>query len=166
MDQAWSCEVRARGQVIRYRSTGAGRPLLFLHSAAAVELAWRDLRSALERSYRVIVPEPPPADVDVTTWLDAFLEGLGGSGLRILAADRFRLPLLGLALAEAELIARLVFLLDGRGGEVGLGGAVETAEALARIPLLVVPPGQQGAELIEQVSRFLRPEPLPTAKPA
>ena len=173
MDQPWSCEVRARGQVIRYRSAGAGRPLLLLHSGAPPEPAGTELLSALERRYRVIVPEPPAPDVDVTSWLDAFLEGLGGSGLRVLAAGRFRVPALGLALAEPELIARLALLLDGERGEIALGHAVENAEELARVPLLLVPPDLRGAALAEQVIGFLgtngdvpAPPTVPTGRPA
>ena len=173
MDQPWSCEVRARGQVIRYRCAGTGRPVLFLHSGDAAHRPWPELLAALVKGHRVILPEPPPADADVTAWLDAFLEGLGSTGVRILAADRFCLPSLGLALAETDLISRLVFLADQRGDEIGLQTAVETAEALARVPFLLVPPGPPTAELIERVTRFFRAAaavpaqpPLPTAKPA
>ena len=70
------------------------------------------------------------------------------------------------------MISRLVFLADPSGGEVGLRAAVQTAEALGRVPFLVVPPGQPAAELLERVTGFLAaagdvatPPAPPTATP-
>jgi hypothetical protein len=137
--------VRAHGQVIRYRCSGAGRPVLLLRSEGPTDVFGRGLLATLERSYRLIVPEPPPADADVTAWLAAFLEGLGCSGVRIVAADRFCLP--AIELAEADQVARLVLLRNG--------GGSETTLVDAGVPLLVARSGQPAAELLETVTRFL-----------
>src|SRR5687767_5076939 len=94
MDECRSCEVRAHGQLIRYRCTGAGRTVLVLRSAGPLPPGAREMLATLETSYRVIEPEPPGPDADVGAWLEAFLEGLGATGVRVIAADRFRLPAL------------------------------------------------------------------------
>jgi pimeloyl-ACP methyl ester carboxylesterase len=155
LDQPWSCEVQARGQVIRYRCTGSGRPLLFLHCGSPLEGTYQELLAALERRHRVIVPEPPPADADLTAWLDAFLEGLGGTDVRILAIDRLCLPASELALTGPDDIARLVLIPAVPGREPVLGDTVEAELARARVPFLVAHDGQPTAELVERVTRFL-----------
>jgi hypothetical protein len=155
MDQPGSCEVRAHGQVIRYQCSGTGRPVILLRSEGPLAPSWGELLRELQRSYRMIVPEPPPPDSDVTGWLDAFLEGLGSSGVRILATDRFCLPAFELALGEGEQIARLVLMPEGPGREIVLGGSVEAALARARVPLLLVHESQPAAELNARVTSFL-----------
>ena len=159
-DEPWSCEVRARDQVIRYRCEGTGRSLIALHPGR-VDPVWEELLAALARSYRVVVPEPPPAKADVAAWLDAFLEGLGGSGIRIVAADRFCMPAFEVTLVAADQIGRLVLLPEGPGDgssrEAVVGGTVETELASARIPLLVAHRGLPVTALVERVTRFHGP---------
>jgi pimeloyl-ACP methyl ester carboxylesterase len=44
---------------IRYRDTGAGRPLVFVHGLLVDGLLWRNVTPALEGSHRCIVPDWP-----------------------------------------------------------------------------------------------------------
>src|SRR5687768_2937389 len=98
--ESWA-EVRAHDQVIRYRRIGVGRPVLVLHSPDDPDPLWPELLDTLGASYRVIVPDAPERETDVTTWLTGFLEGLGAISVRIVASDRFCMPALELALLEA-----------------------------------------------------------------
>src|SRR5687768_9062075 len=110
--ESWA-EVRAHDQVMRYRRTGAGRPVLVLRSPDDPDPLWPELLATLGASYRVIVPDPPEGDTDVATWLTSFLEGLGATSVRIVASDRFCMPAVELALLEAVGIVRMALVTDG-----------------------------------------------------
>src|SRR3712207_2802925 len=83
--ETWA-EVRARGHVMRYRRSGTGRTVVAFGSTAHPNPAWPELLDALGAGFRLIVPDPPAAEEDVPCWLSGFLEGLGVSNVRILAA--------------------------------------------------------------------------------
>jgi hypothetical protein len=93
-------EVRAHGRVMRYRRLGAGPPLLLLGRADDVE--------GLAARFRVIVPEMPATGEDVGAWLAAFLEGLGMTGITVVAAEPFHSAARELALADPDLVTRVV----------------------------------------------------------
>jgi hypothetical protein len=52
-------------------------------------------------------------------------------------------------------VARIVLVPNGRGGEAGLGGALETATGQAVVPLLVVRDGLPVEEILPLITRFL-----------
>jgi hypothetical protein len=152
--ESWA-EVRARDQVMRYRRSGVGRAVLLFLIPDHREPLWPGLLEALGAGFRLIVPEPPAADADIAGWLADFLEGLGMSNVRILAADRFCLPALELALLEADQVARLVLLPEGTGGRGEVGATLETATRHMRVPLLVIRRGQPADEIVSLIKDFL-----------
>ena len=151
----WS-EVRANGQVMRYRRSGVGRPVIVLRPDDPGDAPWSALLDSLCASHRLLIPELPAAGADVTSWLAAFLDGLGVSDVAVVAAGPFCLPALELALLGVDRVARLALLSDGPpGGEnAGLDATLVTTACPPRVPLLVVrhDPAAQDASLLH---RFL-----------
>ena len=151
---SWA-EVRAHDHVMRYRRSGAGRAVLLLCSADVPDPLWPGLTNALAGHLRLIVPELPANGGDVAAWLAEFLEGLGTSGVAIVAADQFCIPALELALLDAGQVARVVLVPGGRAGETGLDGALATTARQSAVPLLIVRRGLAAAEALPLVTRFL-----------
>jgi hypothetical protein len=156
--ESWA-EVRARDQVMRYRRVGVGRSVvLLLRSCEPAEPLWRELLEALSVDFRLIVPEQPAPGADVAGWLAGFLEGLGMSNVAVLAADRFCLPAVELALVQGDQLARIVLVPDGAdaSGRGPCCGKLETALGQAALPLLVVHRGHPASEIVPLVTGFLR----------
>ena len=148
-------EVRARDRVMRYRRSGVGRTVLVLTSHDDPESLWPELLDALGTGYRLIVPEAPAGDSDVATWIADFLEGLGVSNVSLLAADRFCIPALEVALLEGDQVARIVLVPPGNGRAGDGGAALVTGTRQARVPLLVVQRGQPAIETVPAITAFL-----------
>lgn len=153
LSKEWA-EVRANDRVVRYRRTGTGRTIVVLLSPNSRKPPWPELIEALGSRFRVIFPEPPAADPDVSDWLADFLEGLGTSNIGIVAADRFCMPTLELTLLGLDQVARVVLVPHGRGWEQGVGGALEAATGQAVVPLIVVRDGQPVEEIVQRVTGF------------
>jgi pimeloyl-ACP methyl ester carboxylesterase len=155
--ESWA-EVRAHDHVMRYHRSGVGPPILVLRtnvSADGAEPLWPELLAALAFHYRLIVPDVPATGEDVAAWLTDFLEGLGLAGIAVIAADRFCIAALELALLGLDQVARVVLVADGRAGEAGLDGALATTTPAASVPLLVVGRGLSAGEALPLVTRFL-----------
>lgn len=152
-DGVWA-EVRAHGQVTRYRSSGSGRTVLCLGFDDAAEPVLRALLDSLRARYRLILPELPAGTGDPASWLAHFLEGFGCPNVRVVAAGKLCMPALELALLEPERVGRVALLPAGSGGTAGLGGALETNVPRGRVPLLIVRGGSE-AELLARVNGFL-----------
>ncbi len=155
--EPWA-EVRAHDRVMRYRRSGTGRPVLILHSPDDPQQLWPELLEALGAGYRLIVPEPPSADEDVATWIAGFLEGLGTTGVRIVAAAQFSIPALELALLEAVGITRMVLVANGPPTLDPRRGFLRSAIGRASVPLLVVRRAQPADEGVALITDFLRQE--------
>lgn len=148
-------EVRVGGRTIRYRRTGAGPVLLLLLDGPGPGGLGGRFVASLEEGFRVIRPEAPPAGTGVADWLSDFLQGLGTPEVRVLAAGRFRLPALELALREADQVVRLALLAEGPGREGAPGGAVEATTTGVRVPLLLVRGDAADPESFAALARFL-----------
>ena len=159
--ESWA-EVRAHDTVMRYLRTGAGRPVLVLRSDDDPHSLWPGLIETLRRGYRLIVPEPPPAGADVSGWIAGFLEGLGTATVRILAADRFCIPALELAL-ESDQVTRIVLVTEGPATTDAGRGLLETAMGRSAVPLLVIRGAQPADEGMSLIADFLAEE---TAAPS
>ena len=154
--ESWA-EVRAHDTVMRYRRSGAGRSILVLRSSDATS-PWPELLDGLRRGYRLIDPEPPAGDADVAAWLGGFLEGLGTSTVRIVADDRFCIPVLELALRESDQITRMVLVAAGPSMPDAARGVLETAMGHAPVPLLVLRGGHAADDVISLITDFLGEE--------
>src|SRR5215211_3659468 len=77
-------EVRLPQGTIRYRDTGQGEPLVFIHGLLVNGTLWRDVVARLEGDYRCIVPELPLGSHSPAMNDDA---DLSPTGLARLVAD-------------------------------------------------------------------------------
>lgn len=148
--ETWA-EVRARGHVMRYRRSGTGRTVVAFGSPGYPDPVWPELLDVLGAGFRLIVPELPATEEDVPCWLSGFLEGLGVSNVRILAAGRLCIPVLQLTLVEGDQIAGVVLVADDDQGE-----ALATTLDEVSVPILVIGRGQPANEVVPLVTGFLR----------
>ena len=155
--ESWA-EVRAHDRVMRYRRTGTGRPVVVLHSSDDGGDLWPELLETLSGSYRLIIPEAPPADADVARWLADFLEGLGTSSVRIVASGRLAMAALELALLEAVAIPRLVLVVEGPPAADAPRGFVRSGFGRASVPMLILRRGHDATDGVTAIADFLRQE--------
>ena len=156
-----SCELRAKGQVVRYRRSGSGRPLLLLLAEDEANALWPELLEVLRPGSRLIVPDAPAAGTDVELWLSALLEGLGLSRVTVVASDRFCLAAFERTLLEPDRVARVIMVCRGRGSEAGISGSLDSTPRLGSVPILVLRHDRLAAEVIPLVEAFLdRPRPV------
>jgi len=153
--ESWG-EVRTRDFTARYRRSGAGRALLLLHSAESSEALWPEVLEILISGFRLVVPDPPPAETEVEPWLSLLLEGLGMSNVTVVASDGFCIAALERALLEPDRISRIVLVCRGRGSEGAVDGALDaTTPRLASVPLLVLRRDRPATEIVPLVASFL-----------
>lgn len=148
-------ECRARGHVVRYRRSGAGRPLLLLHSPERSPPLWPEVLEVLRSGFRLVVPDPPPRGTEAEAWLSALLDGLGLSGVTVVAFDEFCIAALERALLEPDRVARVVMVVRGRGSEAVVAGSIDSIPRLASVPLLVLRHDRSAAEVLPVVASFL-----------
>ena len=152
LTQEWA-EVRANDRVVRYRRAGTGRSIVVLLPGDSKP--WRELIEALGSHFRVVLPEAPPADTDIADWLADFLEGLGTSNVRIVAANRFCIPTLELTLLGLDQVARVALVPCGLAGEDQVGEALEAATRQSMVPLIVIRDGNPMEEIVPLITGFL-----------
>lgn len=150
-------EVRTRDRVMRYRRSGTGASVVLLQAAGEPDALWPELGDELASRFRLIVPDPPGAGTDVAGWLADFLEGLGLTGIAVIASSAFCIPALELALLGAGQVRRIVLVPDGSAAETGLGGTLETT-ARDVAELLVVRRGSPSDDAVVLIGRFLAAE--------
>jgi hypothetical protein len=147
----WSqAQVHARDQVVRYRRSGAGRPVLLLQT----EPLWPEVHELLlEPGVRLFVPDPPEPGAEVETWLAALLDGLGMPNLVVIACDGFCIAALERALLEPDQVDRIILVCQGRGRESGVDGTLTSR--LAAVPLLVLRRDRPADEILPLVRSFI-----------
>jgi len=152
-------EVRAHDRVMRYRRTGAGRPLVVLRGSAGA--LWPELDAHLVTRHRVVTPALPSDCADLAAWVGGFLEGVGLERVTLLATDPCCLAALELALLDGQRIERLVLVPSGTAAETGLDGALATTLAGVSVPLLVVRRGLGAPDALRLLRDFLEQDVRP-----
>ena len=71
--------------VTRYVRRGSGPSIVLLGAQAETNPVWAPLVEALASNYRLVIPQPPSDEVDASTWLRGFVEGLGLSSFVLIA---------------------------------------------------------------------------------
>ena len=151
---AWA-EVRTHDQVMRYHRSGVGPTVIVVGAGQPPLTLWRELSDALATRFRVIVPDLPGADSATAARLSDFLEGLGLTGVGVVAHGASADAVLDLARHDADQVARVVLIPDENGavGE-GDGRALASLPSLP-VPLLVLPRDLSAAEAIARTTEFL-----------
>lgn len=138
--------------MIRYRRFGAGQPVLLLQASARLT-PLSEVAECLGADYRVIAPDLPANAADITARLASFLEGVGVSGLRVVAVGDFCLPALEMVLSAPDQVARLILVPDRwQGADRPLEGSLGTAVRRSPVPLLIVPRAQ-ATDLVQPLVR-------------
>ena len=139
-------EVRVGEHVTRYVRRGSGPSVVLVGADANANPVWGPLVERLEVGHRIVVPQPPPANADIATWLREFIEGLGLSDVVLVAGNGTSDAALELANTDDFLIRKLV-LMPNAGDSVGTASSSERT--------LVVPPGGAAADLLRQIEEFI-----------
>lgn len=139
-----------------YRRSGTGRPLLLLHSPQDSPPLWPEVLELLHSGFRLVVPDPPPAGTEAEAWLSALFDGLGLSGVIVVASDKFCIAALERALLEPDRVARVIMIVRGRGSEAVVDGSIDSIPRLASVSLLVLRHDRPAAEVLPLVTTFLQ----------
>ncbi len=150
---SWA-EVRAHDQIVRYRRSGTGRSVVLLTPDLGDGMLWPELVEALDRDFRVLVPELP-ADAQLMRGLAGFLEGIGTSRVAIVATGALCAAALELALLDRERVARVVLLPCEGDGAARLAAGLGTTGYDLSVPLLVVPRSTAAVSAVARIGAFL-----------
>jgi hypothetical protein len=105
-----SAEVRAHDRVVRYRRSGTRGPNLLLLAADSAADLWPEFPRLLSDRFRLFMPDLPQSGADATSSFRCLLDGLGATGVSVLAAGRYCDAALAVALAGDESVGRLVLV--------------------------------------------------------
>lgn len=111
------CRVVAGGTITTYWVTGCGDVVLVL---TADEHTRKAVLSQLSSTFRVVAPDlcRPPAGVDPSPWLAAFVEALGIADVLVLADLAYEGAARLLALADPDRVVTVVAIrTEALGGE-------------------------------------------------
>jgi pimeloyl-ACP methyl ester carboxylesterase len=154
--QAGWAEVRARGEVVRYRRSGSGRPVLLLHAQPEAHPLWPELLEMLTAEFRLIMPAVPAAETDVHRWFSALADGLGLSNFTVVASDEFCIPVLQRALTHPDHVSAIILLCAGRGSDDLLSGMLATTTQLPAVPLLLLHRDRPAMDVLPVLVEFLK----------
>ena len=94
----------------RYVRRGTGPAVVLVGADVDTNPVWRPLVERLESGHRIVVPQPPQANADVTAWLRGFIEGLGLTNVVLIAGNGSSAAALELATADDFLVRKLVLM--------------------------------------------------------
>jgi hypothetical protein len=78
---------------------------------------WRRLVEGLAPSHRIFLTQPPPAGVDVMTWLRGFIEGIGLASIILIAGGASGAAAMEVAAVDDFTVRKLILLpVDGSDG--------------------------------------------------
>ena len=154
--QTWG-EVHANQRVMRYRHSGAGPAVMLLGADVAGHSSdlWPELPGLLQAHFRVVIPQLPHNIDDVALSLQCLLDGVGASGIGLIAGGPYCYPATELALGPngSEYISRLILVGDNNTGEHPTDFA--SSDALS-VPLLVLSRRMSVAKAMSAALPFLK----------
>ena len=103
-------EVRVGDHVIRYVRRGSGSSVVLLGADSNANPLWKPLIEALAANHRIVVPQLPPTQADVGSWLHGFVEGIGLSSIVLIAGAPWTEPALELAAEDDVTIRKLILI--------------------------------------------------------
>lgn len=129
----------------RYVRRGTGPAVVLVGADVDTNPVWRPLVERLESGHRIVVPQPPPANADVTAWLRGFIEGLGLTSVVLIAGNGSSAAALELAAADDFLVRKLV-LMPNPGEPIG--------DALSE-RMLWVKPDDSATHSLQRIEDFI-----------
>lgn len=145
------CEVRIDAQVVRYRRAGTGLPVLVLCDDGREGL-WPELEPALSRAFRLIVPEIAATDA-LELRLPPFLEGLGASGVCVVAGPAFCASTADVMALGAEQMDRAIFVAGDRSAARALDASLDPLRP--SFPILLLHRGLSAEAAVPFILRFI-----------
>ena len=110
-------EVRVGEHVIRYVRRGAGPSIVVVSDPGDSHAMWSRLVESLAPSHRIFLTQPPPAGVDVTSWLRGFIEGIGLASIILIAGGASGAAAREVAAVDDFTVRKLILLpVDGSDG--------------------------------------------------
>ena len=107
-------EVRVGDHVIRYLRRGTGPSIVVVSDAGDSHPMWRRLIESLAPSHRIFLTEPPPAGVDMASWLRGFIEGIGLASIILIAGGTTGPAAMEVAAVDDFTVRKLILLpVDG-----------------------------------------------------
>ncbi|HEX6053039.1 MAG TPA: hypothetical protein VFZ21_27415 [Gemmatimonadaceae bacterium] len=156
---SWSsgkcAEVRVGNHVTRYVRRGSGLPVIVVGANANDNAVWAPLVESLAGRYRLVIPQTPGTDPDMTGWLRSFIEGIGLTSVALVAGGQASGAALAVAAADDFTVRKLVLVTNGErnGRNTASNGAAPST--LDRSRMLYVAPEWQPAEAVERIERFI-----------
>lgn len=138
-------EVRVGDHVTRYVRRGTGPSVVLVGPDSRANPVWAPLVEHLAPSHRIVVPQLPPSDADVASWLRGFIEGIGLTSIVLIAGNGTSAAALDVAMADDLLVRKLV-LMPTDADSVRLLDAERT---------LLVPPTASPAESLQRIEQFI-----------
>jgi hypothetical protein len=99
--------------VTRYVRRGSGSPVIVVGANVNSNTIWAPLVEALANRHRLFIPQIPPSEPDLTTWLRSFIDGIGACSAALIAGGAAQVPARALAAADEFTIDKLVLIPDG-----------------------------------------------------
>ena len=110
-------EVRVGEHVIRYLRRGTGPAIVVVGDAGDSHPMWRRLIESLAPSHRILVTQPPPAGIDMTSWIRGFIEGIGLASIILIAGGAAAAAAMEVAAVDDFTVRKLILLpVDGAEG--------------------------------------------------
>ncbi len=107
-------EVRVGDHVIRYLRRGTGPSIVVVSDAGDSHQMWRRLLESLAPSHRIFLTQPPPAGVEMASWLRGFIEGIGLASIILIAGGVAAPAAMEVAAADDFTVRKLILLpVDG-----------------------------------------------------
>jgi hypothetical protein len=146
-------QVHAHDRVVGYRRSGAGTALLLL---AADDELWPGFAERLAEHYRLVVPELPANVNEVAGVVRCLLDGLGASGVPVIAAGRFCDAALELALGRNEFVGRVVLVPELMGETSDLPSGTYSRPPMIALPLCILSRDLPVADALRRTITFLQ----------
>ena len=147
-------EVRVGDHVIRYVRRGSGSSVVVVGADAQANPLWRPLIEILAANHRLVVPQPPPADADVGSWLREFIEGTGLTSIVLIAGGASAAAALELATSDDVTVRKLVLLATAEESAASANEAAATGQPTSGRTLWVLSQSSAGDSL-RRIQQFI-----------
>lgn len=151
-----TAEVRAHDRVVRYRRSGNTGPHLLLVVADSTSDLWPEFPRLLADRFRLLMPDLPEPAAEATRSLRCLLDGLGASGVSLLAAGRHCDAALALVLSGDESVGRVVLVPELSDDQFADPAEAVAAPRVAKAPIYVVSRRLSADEAMERVTEYLK----------
>jgi hypothetical protein len=148
-------EVHAHERIMRYRHSGAGPAVLLLGADVQGHSGdlWPELPALLQSHFRVVIPQLPSDIDEVARSLECLLDGVGATGIGLIAGGPYCQPAMDLATGGGEFVKRLVLVGLDNTAELKVPGAAANSAA---VPILVLSRRLSVAKAMARALPFLR----------